>query len=94
MSRRAPANHRTTSKHQFEISSQRHTENVRKNRERAEKKKSLEEENRLQKTSENRLRSARKLKTLKDDAGPIARNWLMNIFAVIQVLAIIYFLTR
>ena len=60
-------------------------------REKAEKKKALEEENRLKRNFENRHRSARKL---KDNAGPIASNWIMNIFAVIQVLAIIYYLTR
>ena len=64
-----------------------YTDCMRKCRLRAEKEKALEEERRVKSTFESRLRTGQ---NSNDRAG----NWFMNIFAVIQVMAIIYYLTH
>ena len=64
-----------------------YTDCMRECRLRAEKEKVLKEEKRVKTTFVSRLRTDQ---NSKDHAG----NWFMNIFAVIQVLAIIYYLIR
>ena len=64
-----------------------YTDCMRKCRLRAEKEKALKEEERLKTTFVSRLSTD---PNSKDHAG----DWFMNIFAVIQVFAIIYYLIR